>query len=175
MMRQPSSRYEGTRSRTLLKVKTFHDAEARVIGHTPGRGKHSGKCGALMAELADGTRFEIGTGLSDAERAAPPPVGAVVTFRYQELTDGGVPRFPSYVGVRTDVNFVAAAPPAKKARRFEQDGKFWEIDARATPCTIRFGVVGDDARAQEKQRALTADEIAELVAEKLAKGYVERA
>ena len=29
-------------------------------------------------------------------------VGATVTFRYQELSEGGVPRFPSYVGVRGD-------------------------------------------------------------------------
>jgi DNA ligase-1 len=32
--------------------------------------------------------------------ADPPPVGSTITFRYQELTDGGVPRFPSFVGVR---------------------------------------------------------------------------
>ncbi len=35
MLRQPGSRYEAGRSRTLLKVKTFHDAEARVIGYEP--------------------------------------------------------------------------------------------------------------------------------------------
>jgi DNA ligase-1 len=64
--------------------------------------------GALVVEMANGTRFSIGTGLSDAERAAPPPIGSIVTFRYQELSDGGVPRFPSYLGVRHDVKW----PPA---------------------------------------------------------------
>ncbi len=49
-----------------------------------------------------GREFSVGTGFSDAERGAPPPVGSVITFRYQELSDGGVPRFPSYVGVRRD-------------------------------------------------------------------------
>ena len=34
---------------------------------------------------------------------APPPLGSIITFRYQELSDGGVPRFPTYVGVRHDV------------------------------------------------------------------------
>ena len=48
--------------------------------------------------MADGTRFAVGTGLSDAERSAPPPVGTWVTYRFQELTDGGVPRFPVFVG-----------------------------------------------------------------------------
>ena len=32
----------------------------------------------------------------------PPPIGAIVTFRYQELTKAGVPRFPSWVRVRAD-------------------------------------------------------------------------
>ena len=100
MLRQPGSKYEAGRSSTLLKVKTFRDAEAVVIGHQPGAGKHKGRLGALLVKLPDGTEFAVGTGFSDKERAAPPGVGATVTFRYQELSEGGVPRFPSYVGVR---------------------------------------------------------------------------
>ena len=111
MLRQPESRYEVGRSLTLLKVKTFHDAEARVLEHLKGAGRHKGRLGALLVELSDGTQFSVGTGFSDAERGAPPPVGSVITFRYQELSDGGVPRFPSYVGVRSD----AAAAKAPQA------------------------------------------------------------
>lgn len=103
MLRRPGSRYEVGRSHSLLKVKRFHDDEARVVGHQAGTGRHKGRLGALLVELRDGTRFALGTGLSDAERGSPPPVGALVTFRYQELSDGGVPRFPSFVGVRHDV------------------------------------------------------------------------
>jgi DNA ligase-1 len=103
MLRRPGSRYEAGRSFTLLKAKRFFDAEARVIGHQGGAGKHEGRLGALLVELSDGRRFAIGTGLSDAERNAPPPVGAVVSFRYQELSDGGVPRFPSFLGLRAEV------------------------------------------------------------------------
>ncbi|MFO0613237.1 MAG: DNA ligase [Polyangiaceae bacterium] len=105
MMRRPGSRYEGTRSMTLLKLKSFFDAEAKVIEHLPGAGRHKGRLGALACELPDGTRFSVGTGFSDAERADPPPVGSVITFRYQELSNAGVPRFPSYVGVRPDVSW----------------------------------------------------------------------
>lgn len=103
MVRQPGSRYEAGRSTTLLKIKSFHDAEARVLGHQKGAGKHKGRLGALLVELPDGTRFAVGTGFSDAQRAAPPPVGSIITFRYQELSDAGVPRFPSFVRVRSDV------------------------------------------------------------------------
>ncbi len=111
MLRRPRSQYEVGRSSSLLKVKSFKDAEARVVGHLPGAGRHAGRLGALACELDDGTRFSVGTGLSDEERGAPPPIGAWITFRYQELSDDGVPRFPSYVGVRIDG--VRAAPPAK--------------------------------------------------------------
>ena len=104
MLRQPNSKYETGRSSTLLKVKRFHDREARVLEHLPGTGKHKGRMGALSVELNDGTKFAIGTGFSDRERDNPPPVGSIVTFRYQELTDGGVPRFPSYVRLRTDID-----------------------------------------------------------------------
>lgn len=102
MLREPGSRYETGRSPTLLKVKRFHDAEARVIDHLPGAGRHKGRLGALLVELADGVTFSVGTGLSDKERDNPPPIGSTITFRYQELSDRGVPRFPSFVRVRTD-------------------------------------------------------------------------
>ena len=68
MMRRAGSRYESGRSATLLKVKTFHDAEARVLKHLDGAGKHKGRLGALLVELPDGTTFSVGTGFSDAER-----------------------------------------------------------------------------------------------------------
>ena len=110
MLRQPESRYEIGRSITLLKVKSFRDAEARVLEHLGGAGRHKGRLGALLVELADGTRFSVGTGFSDAEREAPPPIGSLITFRYQELSDGGVPRFPSYVGVRADLDRRATPP-----------------------------------------------------------------
>ncbi len=102
MLRQPGSKYVIGRSGTLLKVKTFYDAEAEVIGHQAGMGRHKGRLGALLVRLADGTEFAVGTGFSDAQRNAPPPVGSQITFRYQELSDAGVPRFPSFVGLRND-------------------------------------------------------------------------
>jgi DNA ligase-1 len=102
MLRQPGSKYAAGRSSTLLKVKTFHDAEATVVAHLAGKGKHKGRLGAVEVVLANGTRFSVGTGFSDAQREDPPRVGAVITFRYQELSTGGVPRFPSFVRVRKD-------------------------------------------------------------------------
>lgn len=40
MLREPKSLYIPKRSSTLLKVKTFFDAEARVMGYEPGKVCH---------------------------------------------------------------------------------------------------------------------------------------
>jgi DNA ligase-1 len=115
MLRQPESKYVVGRSSSLLKVKRFHDAEARVIGHQKGAGRHKGRLGALLVQLPDGTEFSVGTGFSDKQREAPPEIGSQITFRYQELSDAGVPRFPSYVGVRQDEPVVV--PTAEKSAK----------------------------------------------------------
>jgi DNA ligase 1 len=102
MLREPGSKYIAGRSTTLLKVKTFHDAEATVIGHERGKGKHKGRLGALTVRLPNGKEFSVGTGLSDRDREHPQAIGSLITFRYQEFSDAGIPRFPSYVGLRGD-------------------------------------------------------------------------
>ena len=102
MLRKPESDYEAGRSPTLLKVKPQDDAEATVIAHLPGKGKYAGKLGSLRVKTVDGREFSIGTGFTDAQRASPPPVGTIITYRYRGLTAKGLPRFPSYLRVRRD-------------------------------------------------------------------------
>jgi DNA ligase-1 len=102
MLRLPASAYEPGRSPTLLKVKPYDDAEATVIAHEPGKGKFAGKLGSLRVRTDDGREFSIGSGLTDAERESPPPVGTVVTYRFRGLTAKRIPRFPSYFRVRRD-------------------------------------------------------------------------
>ncbi|CAE6454620.1 unnamed protein product [Rhizoctonia solani] len=102
MLRQPGSEYEGKRSSSLLKVKTFYDGEAEVVGYEPGKGKHKGVAGALKCLMASGKKFSVGSGLTDKQRRAPPKVGTIVTYRFQELTRDGVPRFPTFVGIAID-------------------------------------------------------------------------
>lgn len=102
MLHRTSAIYVTHRSNDLRKLKPQDDAEALVVGHVPGNGKLSGQLGALLVELPalDGKpahRFKLGTGLSDALRRSPPPVGAWVTFRYRGLTGAGVPRFASFL------------------------------------------------------------------------------
>ena len=99
MLRKPGSLYQHKRSSDLLKLKRIQSAEAEVIGYEQGKGKHAGRVGALVAKFA-GQVFKLGTGLSNEQRDNPPAVGSMVTFSFFELTDGGLPRFASFVGVR---------------------------------------------------------------------------
>ncbi len=101
MLRQPGSLYAGKRSSTLLKVKTFLDDEAEVYGFEPGEGKHKGRLGALVVKW-HGKTFKLGTGFTDQEREHPPMLLTKVTFRYFELSDDGIPRFPIYAGPAVD-------------------------------------------------------------------------
>jgi DNA ligase-1 len=190
MLRQPGSKYEAGRSLTLLKIKSFVDSEARVVGHEPGKGRHQGRLGALLVELANGTQFSVGTGFSDAERGSPPPIGSEITFRYQELTDGGVPRFPSYVRVRAAAPVALKSIHANKGKstmpstssklRFEyvagRSDKFWEIQVTGKETLVRFGRNGTNGQSSAKSfadEAAAQNHADKLIAEKTGKGYVE--
>jgi len=100
VVRDPNAPYINKRTSKALKVKSFLDSECEVVGHKKGKGKYSKVLGSLQCKLPNGTLFSIGSGFSDEERKYPPPIGAIVTFKYQELTKYGKPRFPVFMRVR---------------------------------------------------------------------------
>lgn len=109
MLHRGASLYRAERSDDLLKLKPYQDAEARVIGHLPGKGKNSGMLGALLVETVEGVQFRIGTGFSDADRRNPPPLECWVTYRFTGLNEkSGIPRFARFMRVRVDM------PPGKR-------------------------------------------------------------
>ena len=107
MLHHGESIYTAGRTATLLKVKTSQDAEATVVDYSEGKGKYQGQVGALVVETGDGRRFKLGSGLSDNDRADPPPVGSTVTYKFFGLTANGLPRFASFLRIRND------QPPAR--------------------------------------------------------------
>ncbi len=88
------------RTDALYKLKPEPDEEGQVVGHQPGKGRLKGQTGALIVKMSSGQRFALGSGLSDAQRREPPPIGAWVTYRYRDRTPSGLPRFASFLRVR---------------------------------------------------------------------------
>lgn len=103
VVREPNAAYDRGRSQNVLKYKKFNDAECVVVAHKVGQGKFSGLLGSVVCEnLSNKKRFKIGSGFSDKERANPPKIGSVITYKYQNLTAKGLPRFPVFLRVRED-------------------------------------------------------------------------
>lgn len=104
MLHKGSSHYHAGRDDDLLKLKTYEDAEAIVLEHLPGKGKHQGRLGALLVKAVNHRQqdkiFRIGTGFSDQQRENPPPIGGLITYKYFGLSSKGVPRFASFMRVR---------------------------------------------------------------------------
>lgn len=100
MLHRADALWAAGRGEAVLKLTPWLDAEARVVAHVPGKGRLAGLLGALEVEAADGRRFRLGSGFTDAQRRSPPAVGTMVTYRYRELTAKGLPRFPRYLRVR---------------------------------------------------------------------------
>lgn len=134
MLRDPDSLYKQGRhtlkSQALMKLKKFFDDEAVIIGFeekmhnenektTDERGysKRSHKqegmvpantLGALVVKWKD-VEFKIGSGYSDKQRQELWDVregllGKPTTFKYQELSKYGVPRFPVWKCIREEYN-----------------------------------------------------------------------
>ena len=62
--------------------------------------------GALVCVSRTGKRFKVGSGLTDAQRhhSHAPKIGTVITYKYFELTTDGIPRFPTFMRERHDVD-----------------------------------------------------------------------
>ena len=109
--------YECKRTKKLLKVKTFKDADVLVTGIVEGTGKNLGKLGAVEVKfLHNGKEMtcEVGSGFTDDERLIywehpENIVGKVIEVKYFEVTQNEKDktkyslRFPTFQHrIRTD-------------------------------------------------------------------------
>jgi DNA ligase-1 len=139
MLREPRSEYARARSTSLLKVKRFVDAEARVVGHGPGKNRLQGMLGTLMCEMpVTGAAFEVGTGFTDAQRnwlgaKKRWPVGTVISFKFQNLTGKGKPRFPVFLRERSDKSWNDVETDARKDMEQEQSASPAAVPAFMVP------------------------------------------
>jgi DNA ligase-1 len=115
-------------------------------------------------------------------------------FRYQELSDGGVPRFPSFVreveeekageviinarkklkkeppAIREPASVAAKVSASPGIVRYfelvdDKSSKFWEAGMSGTEVTVRYGRIGTSGTSKTKD--LGSDEAASKHLEKL--------
>ncbi|WP_435234845.1 DNA ligase [Psychromonas sp. PT13] len=102
MLHRGEAYYQAKRSKDLMKLKKYQDAEAIVLAHLPGKGRNAARLGALRVKTTDGIIFKIGTGFSDHERENPPAIGSTITYQYIGKTKNNVPRFASFMRIREE-------------------------------------------------------------------------
>jgi DNA ligase-1 len=105
MIHREDSLYSTVRNDDLLKLKSFFDAEAKVLKHFSGKGKYQEMMGSILVENEEGVRFKIGGGFSDQERKKPPIIGSVITYKYYGKTKNNKPRFASFLRIRENYDF----------------------------------------------------------------------
>jgi DNA ligase-1 len=98
------SLYENKRSKSLLKHKSFVDAEFEILGVEEGKGNLTGKVGRLNFEI-NGKPFDAAVN-GDWEyiellwHIKEGLIGKMATVKYFELTEDGIPRFPKVIAIR---------------------------------------------------------------------------
>lgn len=106
--------YSCKRTKDLLKVKTFLDADVKVVDVIEGDGKYKGMLGAITIEFEHNNtiyKCNCGTGFNDSERILyfnnkDLLLNKIVTISYFEISsndNGGFGlRFPSWLGIIRD-------------------------------------------------------------------------
>lgn len=101
----------------FMKRKPVQDIEARVVAyHTTNAKKEiDGYVSSVVCTYIDDHTKVFNVAV---KTTLPPPIGSVITVSYQNMTQGGLPRFPRFKGIRMIEDMpstadVFVAPPAK--------------------------------------------------------------
>ena len=107
MVRNLKGKYQmGVRSKDLLKVKLFEDAEFEIVGFTQAEGGHSG-CVKWICATKDGKQFTVVPNGSLADRRGwfrngDQFIGKLLTVKFQGYSEDGLPQIAKGI---PDVSF----------------------------------------------------------------------
>ena len=100
------SLYRSRRCNAMFKLKAFEDAEAEIISYDVATGTQKG-CIILRMRMPCGKEFGIGSflgcDLDERKRLAEMGdelIGRQFTYKYQDLSDDGIPLHPVGIGLR---------------------------------------------------------------------------
>ncbi len=106
MVKDLGAPYLFGRGHEVMKLKAFHDTDLRIEGFVEGTGKHEGKLGSVLVSY-EGVEVQVGSGWSDELREQvwnnkKEFLGRMIEVRYQEVTENGALRFPTFKCFRND-------------------------------------------------------------------------
>lgn len=98
------AQYRPNRTNSLVKYKLFQDEEATIVGFEKCSGTEEGAIKFIVKDIR-GNEFSVRPRGSIDNRCdwyikGDQFIGSLLTIRYQELTDKGVPRFPVGICIR---------------------------------------------------------------------------
>lgn len=104
ILRNQNSKYEFNRSKNLQKYKSFIDNEFEIVGYKEGSG-HDAETVIWKCKTNDDKFFDVRPKGTVQERKellknAELCIGKMLTIRYQELSEFGIPRFPVGIIIR---------------------------------------------------------------------------
>lgn len=114
--------------------------------------------GALECELPNGKRFDVGSGLTMDQRKKAPKKGSVITFKFQELSNNGHPRFPVFLRVRTDLTWNDVLEAAKTKKPMSITQKVIPTAKLSKQHSILFSVIPSRDATTNKKIVTSDDE-----------------
>jgi hypothetical protein len=90
-----------------VRLPALRETEAVLIEYHLSDGRLAG----FRCRLGDGQSLWVSGGISDRVRECPPPVGGIVTLKYQQVSQSGVPVAASYAGLRPNESPTLPLPP----------------------------------------------------------------
>jgi hypothetical protein len=113
--------------------------------------------GALECKLPNGKRFDVGSGFNMDQRRKPPKIGSVITFKFQELSNNGIPRFPVFLRIRTDLTWNDVLEAAKTKQPVSLTKKVIPSTKLSKQHSILFSVI-PSRDGKTGQKIVTSDD-----------------
>lgn len=111
LMLNKDTSYKFKRTTDVIKVKTFHSADLKIIGYKPGTGRNEGRLGSFVIDFK-GNSVDIGYGYSDEEREEfwkikDDMIGKIMEIKYKDVSKNKKTgqeslQFAGYVCIRHD-------------------------------------------------------------------------
>lgn len=107
VIKRLDSLYSFDRNKDWLKLKFTDTIDLEVVNIEQGTGKNANRLGALICQLPNGNKVNVGGGYNDEQRdqiwkERKEVIGRVIEIKYQDKTKDGSIRFPVFVRFRDD-------------------------------------------------------------------------